>query len=344
MKIDFLAVNGSPMGQTFDTVWGKDGHIGVGGAELYMLTICEEWQKAGHQVRLYNNPRQSGVGPFEQLPVKAFNPAEDRDVLIGFRTLDQRFERAKGLRVWLSCDQYTTGDFKQYAQMAQKIVCISPHHQNYFAKAYGIFDTVAIDIPVRAVDYRDVAPYIEKIPLRCIFTSVPERGLDELFICWQEITKRVPDASLVVTSDYRLWNQPYPMNERFRNGSFKLQNVQFLGAVNRKRLIEEELKAEIFTYPCTYEELFCISCAEAQYAGAYPITSDCGALATTNMGTVIPGNPKEYEWMDRFIKEVTHYLTNRDDLVMATGLVHQRAHNRFYPETILNIWEEKVFG
>lgn len=344
MKIDFLAVNGSPMGQTLNTIWAKDGRVGVGGAELYMLTLCEEWHKKGHQVRLYNNPRQAGVGPFEQLPIKAFEPGEDRDVLIGFRTLDHRFEHAKGFKVWLSCDQFATGDFRQYAQMAEKIVCISPCHQNHFAKTYGIFDTVSIDIPVRAGDYTDIAPFIDKVPKRCLFSSVPERGLDELFICWQEIINRVPDASLVVTSDYRLWNQPYPMNDRFRNACFKLKNIQFLGAVPRQRLIEEELKAEIFTYPCTYEELFCISCAEAQYAGAYPITSDAGALATTNMGLIIPGNPKEYEWMDRFVEKVTHYLTHRDDLLMQNEVVHQKAHNRFHPETILSIWEEKVFG
>jgi glycosyltransferase involved in cell wall biosynthesis len=339
MKIDMLAVSGSPLHQTLASLWGKDGVVGIGGSEQYMLTLCEEWHKRGHQVRLYNDPRQQGVGPFEQCNINQFNPAEYRDALIGFRVLDWRFQQANaGKKIWLSCDQYATGDFKEFSKWASKVVCISPFHQKYFADTYDIFDTVSIDIPVRVQDYDAVD--VEKVVNRCIFTSVPGRGLDVLAVAWPEIVKQVPDASLVITSDYRLWNQPEALNEEFKAQFASLPNVQFLGAITRDRLIAEQKKAQILTFPCVYNELFCIAVSEAQYAGCFPITSDMGALATTNQGEVIPGNPKHFPWIARFVDRVVYLLQHPAELEGLQEGVKNAAEQLFSPDVIMPQWEK----
>lgn len=342
MKIDFLAVSGSPIGQTMETVWGKDGHIGVGGSELFMLTLCEEWTKAGHQVRLFNNPRKMGASPFPQFPVNAFVEGEDRDVLIGFRVLNENFARAKaGIKVWLSCDQYATGDFKTFHSWANKTVCISPFHAEYFAKRYDIFDAISLPIPVRVSDY--VGLPTDKISHRCLFSSVPDRGLDVLALVWPRIVGQVPDATLVITSDYRLWNQPHPNNDRHRQAFMRVPNVQFLGAVPRMRLLQEELKAEVMPYPCTYDELFCISVAEAQCAGVWPVTSDAGALSTTNLGTIINGDARNYAWIDQFVDEVVQQLTLESPANRAE-MIADKALAEFDPAHILTLWEQRVFN
>ena len=344
MKIDMLAVSGSPLGQTTETIWGKDGHIGVGGSELFMLTLCEEWQKAGHEVRLFNNPRKMGASPFPQYPVNAFREGEERDVLIGFRVLNESFARAKaGMKVWLSCDQYATGDFKQFHSWADKTVCISDFHAKYFADRYDIFDAVSIPIPVRMDDYVGIVD--KKVHQRCLFSSVPDRGLDILAIAWPRIVGQVPDASLVITSDYRLWNQPHPNNERHRQAFMRIPNVQFLGAVPRLRLLQEQMKAEIMPYPCCYEELFAIAVSEAEYAGIWPITSDIGALATTNLGTVIKGDARNYAWIDQFVAEtVKELLKDDDECEHRADLIHHWANIQFNPRDILDQWNREVFN
>ena len=344
MKIDFLAVSGSPVGQTFETIWGKDGHIGVGGSELFMLTLCEEWQKLGHAVRLFNNPRKMGASPFPQFPINAFQEGEDRDVLIGFRVLNESFARAKaGIKVWLSCDQYATGDFKQFHSWAHKTVCISDFHAKYFADHYDIFDTVSIPIPVRMSDYVGVVD--KKVHQRCLFSSVPDRGLDILAIAWPRIVGQVPEASLVITSDYRLWNQPHPNNDRHRQAFMRIPNVQFYGAIPRVKLLQEQMKAEIMPYPCTYSELFCIAVSEAQFAGCWPITSNAGALDTTNLGTVIKGDAKNYAWIDQFVTEtVTELQKSNEECEKRSSLVRIRAALAFDPEFILRRWDDEVFN
>src|SRR3990167_8366926 len=126
-----------------------------------------------------------------------------------------------------------------------------------------------------------------------IFCSVPNRGLSTLAMAYPRIKKEIPDASLVITSDYRLWGIPNAANEQYIRSFMGIDGVRFLGAIPRMEMVSEQLKADVQAYPCNYEELFCYSVAECQVAGAYPITSNIGALGTTNMGKLVGGNPLE---------------------------------------------------
>lgn len=339
MKIDILCNDGSPLGVTMKSIWGEDKRVGVGGAELVLLTLCEEWTKAGHEVTLFNDPKQRGVGPFDQEPIQYFDPLEDRDILIVFRSPNYRAIGAKGYRVWYSHDQQTTGNFTEFAGKVHKIVCVSKFHKDYFMTRYGVRDAVIIDNVVRTGDFTEK---VEKIPHRFLFSSVPKRGLDILLHLWPEIKSSFPEASLVITSDYRLWGAAYPLNEEFKLQSIGLKGVQFRGAIPRKQLIQENLAADLLAYPCTYEELFCICVGEAEVAGAYPITSGVGALPTTCNGVVIPGDPKTPAWQRAFLTEISKFLTNPDKEILREAS-RQGAIDRLNPANILRQWDEKVF-
>lgn len=343
MKIEILCRDGSPLGVTSASIYGEDGRIGVGGAELALLTMCEEWAKAGHEVILYNDPKHGSSRGFDQRSVSSFIPKDKRDVLITFRTPNPRSIEATGLKVWWSTDQYTIDNFKHFAPHMERIVCISPFHQEYFRATYQIHDTVSIDLPVRVQDYE--ASEVEKIPYRCLYSSVPDRGLMILHAAWPLIQREVPEATLVITSDYRLWGLPVAQNEKFRMRFLLHPNTSFLGAVKRLELVKEQLRAEVLTYPCTYEELFCYSVAEAQVAGAYPITTQTGALATTNMECQLPGSPHSPVWVDQYVGKVVEFLRRSpEDKRSASEQMRLAALERFNPVRILQEWDEKVFN
>jgi hypothetical protein len=341
MKIDILCSDGSPLRVTLATLLGNDpAQPGVGGSEYGLLTMCEAWVKAGHQVCLYNNPDFAG-SPFTQKRIDEFNPSEDRDVLIIFRSPNMRAVNAKGLKVWWSCDSHTTGSYSAFAAVVNKIVTISPHHSEFFKLTYGIMNTIDIDLPVRCWEYNQP---IEKVPYRCIFTSVPDRGLAEMMLCWPHIVRQVPEATLMVTSDYRLWGCGAARNEHHLHPFIGNTSARMLGAIKRPQLVEEELKADLFVYPCTFDEQFCISASEAQIAGAYPITSNFGALPTTNMGTVIDGDPRNPAWREQFIKVVVENLLDRHGLKLKQQDIQKKAVNRFGIERILEEWNKKIFA
>jgi len=352
MIIHFLVNDGSPRLVTAKSLWGVDDvppnerSVGVGGSEYAMITLCEEWTKRGDTVILYNDPKEYGASIFEQRPIAAFDVNEPRDVLINFRSPNPKTMNTHNcLKVWLSTDQMSVGDYRSFAGNVDKIVVISPRHAEYFKSEYGIQNATVIDIPVRVHDYDSVRndEKIDKIPKHLIFTSVPARGLDNLLRIYQRIQREVPDVSLTITSDYRLWGVG-ASNEHFRVRWMHISNVDFLGAVPRAQLIRENLKAQILLYPSNYDELFCVAVSEAQYAGAYPVTSATGALPTTNMGKVIglDANDVHNDWA--YVEEVVNLLNgNPDHLAMLQYQVYLKAKERFNPERIIKEWD-KVFG
>jgi glycosyltransferase involved in cell wall biosynthesis len=337
MRYDFLANDGSPLGIVYDDIYGQDGRVGVGGAELALLTLCEQLGKEGHSVRLYNDPRHVASNKyFEQFPLSAFSAQEDRDVLIIFRSPNDRSLAAECKKVWWSCDPQTMGDFRVFSKTVDKIVCISEFHKQKFESRYGITNAQVIDLPIRISDYDNLLP---KIPYKVLFSSVPDRGLQTMEGIWPLIKDNVPDAELTITSDYRLWGHG-AQNEAHRLRYSRLKGIRFLGAVPRHNLIEEQLSASVLAYPCSFEELFCIAVAEAEVAGCAAITSDMGALQTTNMYQRIPGVLDSPLWKRAFAEAVINELLNpnlelRED-------VRLRARQRFDPENITRIWKEQI--
>lgn len=345
MKIDILCNDGSPIGVTVKDIWGKGRRgIGVGGAELALLTMCEEWYKRGYEVTLYNNPLEANASPFEQRPINTFDRNASRDVLIVFRSPNPRAYNAKGYHVWWSCDQYTRGNFRAFGMAMEKIVTISPFHARFFAEHYGLDGerVVDIDLPVRVEDYDARSEGVERQPYKVIFTSVPDRGLRYLADMWPQLVARFPELSLTITSDYRLWGAA-PLNQQHIRRWMRHKNIRYLGAIPREQLLVEQLSADVHLYPCSYEELFCISVAESSVAGTFPVSSTVGALATTNMGVRVEGHPQDAGFAERFIKAVEQLLADRERLESNRIELMDMARRRFHPGRIVEQWEEKVF-
>jgi glycosyltransferase involved in cell wall biosynthesis len=337
LKIDILCTDGSPIGVIPPDIYGR----GVGGAELALMSWAETMANRGHNVTVYNDPTATGDYSGCNYVNKAdFNPAGSRDVFILFRSPNPLLRTVKaGYKIHWSCDQFTIGDFgRDIFPWVDKVVCISPYHVAYHRGRYGIeAERIGyIDLGVRLGDYGD--PMGQKITGRCIFCSVPDRGLDILRSVWPQIKRQAPGASLVITSDYRLWGNASPNNHRHRLDWIDEPDVTFLGKVERARLVQEQQAAVCQPYPCTYEELFCISAAECQVSGATPVTSTVGALKTTNeFGYSRDGVPASYEFKEWFVSKVIEMLNKPFDSVMI-----EKARKRFSWQRICQQWERLI--
>lgn len=199
-----------------------------------------------------------------------------------------------------------------------------------------------IDCGVRLSDYE---AKVDRIPGRLIYCSVPDRGLVVLHKAWPIIKAAVPSATLVITSDYRLWGLPAG-NQNHRLAWAGLPGVDFLGAVPRGQLCRLQQQADIMAYPCTDEELFCISVAECQVAGAVPVTPNIGALATTNQFGIVMKEPVNSGGFPAiYARQVIRLLTS------AAASVEQKrqtmmanARSRFRIERIAEQWESVLRG
>ncbi len=342
MRIDLICNDGSPLGVIPEDIYGR----GVGGAELAMLSLMETFAARGHEVRVFNDPRDPGEHKgVMMLSRKAWENRLPRDVLIIFRSPNPlvRFEDVLRDRVvWWSTDQYTVGQFKSLAEKVNKCVTISGFHANYFINTYGIpKEKIAIlDLGVRLADYQS-GTWPDKIRNRLIFTTVPDRGLQVLHAAWPLIRREVEDATLVITSDYRLWGLTTPNNHYHRLAWAGAEGVQFLGRIPRMALVKEQMQAEVLAYPSTYDELFCLAVAEAAVAGALPVTSTRGALPETNdHGILMAGEPTDPRYVSSFVSRIVSLLTDERSYLAERALrMSVAARQRFDWNRIAKRWE-----
>lgn len=337
-RIDIVCSQGSPIGIVPTDVEDR----GIGGAELALVSFAEVMARRKHVVQVYNNPKRPGVyDDVNYLPLSAYNAGEQRDVLIVFRTPFAHLQSSRaGVKIFWSCDQFTTGNFKTAIfPFVDKIVTISPYHSNYFRQVYGADEAKLVDIGlgVRTWEYDASIP---KIPGRMIFCSIPDRGLTILRQCWDEILDHNPEASLIITSDYRLWDPSFgPGNHPHRLAWVGARNVEFIGMVPRHELVKLQSQAVLFPYPCIYEELFCISVAECQVAGCVPITSTSGALETTNIfGDKLAGDPKTNTWQRAFVDRIRFFLSSETTAGRAE-ICRSTANGQFDWNIIALMWE-----
>lgn len=345
MKIGVWANDGSPLGITYDDIYARNGRIGIGGAELALFTVLEGLAKRGHEVVLFNNPEKlTKDWEVQQAHHNQFHLYKDYfDTFVVFRSPAPIINYIKSKKkVWWSTDQATVGNFKAFSQKMDNLVLISQTHADSFWARYRIRETSKLkvdilDLPVRTEEYKHI---FEKEPNHFIYTSVPDRGLSFLLFLWPKIKKEIPEAKLSITSDYRLWGNMHPGNNHWKDSVETLEGIDFLGAIPREQLVELQLKADMLLYPCIYEELFCIACAEAQVAGAFPITSNFGALKTTNTTSGLLGHPKKDEFRKDFLDKVVYMSRNRKELEKERVNMIVSSTERFSLDTILNKWEE----
>ena len=337
-KIDLLATHGSPLKVIPPDIYGH----GVGGSELAMMTLMQTFAERGHKVRVYNDPKIAGeYDGVEYLYRSHYNPREERDILIVFRSPSPLLLSSvvKKMKVWWSTDQMTIGNYAELAKKVDYCVTISSYHTKYHMAHYGIPAEKIhhLDLGVRVKDYDQK---VEKVPIRMVFCSVPSRGLKILHAAWPLIRRQAPKATLVITSDYRLWGAGGGVS-RHRLDWVGVEGVTYLGKIPRRELIKYQMEAEVLPYPCIYEELFCLSVAECQVAGAMPITTPIGALKSTNQfGVKISGNPQTPRFVEEFSERVAALVTTeRQFLEARRASMIVAAKTRFDWHVIAEKWE-----
>ena len=197
-----------------------------------------------------------------------------------------------------------------------------------------------IDLGVRD-EYGSLSE-VEKTNSLGIFCSVPSRGLNILYGMWPTLQREIPDIRLIITSDFRLWGEWGAGNHQHRLMWSDTSNVDFVGKVDRLELVKYQLASEILLYPCTYEELFCVSVAECSVAGAYPLTSSKGALIDTNRwGTIIEGDPESPDFTANFVARAVSLLTKeRPFLKEQQEFMAEEARKQFSWKRIAEEWYE----
>lgn len=145
-----------------------------------------------------------------------------------------------------------------------------------------------------------------------IFSSFANRGLKVVLEMWPEIRQLTQNkATLEIYSDvdHEWTNTNYP--EEIKSiktmlGQYHKMNdqngIRYKGWVDKNTLAQAWIKADVWLYPCTFVETFCMTALEAAASRTLVITNDLGALQNTaKNGLIIPGDASTSDWKTKAI-------------------------------------------
>jgi glycosyltransferase involved in cell wall biosynthesis len=304
---------------------------GVGGSETYIIEMARHIQKRGdYQVVVFCNTPDQRTDTFEG---------------VEFRHLNQ-YTAFIGAHYVKHCivsrfSEYLPVTFKGHVENAylvvhdltpsgvvipvdpklKKVFCLTEWHVDYFTQIYPELRAITepfyygIDMDRFAKDV-----LVQKVPYQFIYSSFPNRGLLPLLQMWPQIVTRQPQASLDIFADVNgTWVNNVAgdqmkviraLLEQYKSRPGGL-NITYHGWVSKATLAAAWQKADIWFYPCTFMETFCLTALEAAMSKTLVITNDLAALQNTaaeGRAVIVPGDPTTNEWKNAALKQVFSYM------------------------------------
>lgn len=278
-------------GPTFET-WGPEDvkSKGLGGSEEAVVYLSKELVKLGWCVDVYSNcsePGQyDGVNYFN---FWTFSKDIPYDIFVGWRNseyIELANENSKKF-LWLHDVQKAEYYTPERIAKIYKIICLSKWHRDnlpeipdekFFLSRNGIVQS----------DF-SMAGRLPRDPLKCIYASSPDRGLDILLEIWPKIKARTKDATLHIFYGFTHTYDKLHANrvkmiaykEHILSEVKKLDGVIYHGKVGHAELHEHFMSAGLWLYPTHFTEISCITAMKAQAAGMIPVTMTIAALDET---------------------------------------------------------------
>ncbi len=187
-------------------------------------------------------------------------------------------------------------------------------------------------------------------PYRMIYTSSYDRGLVYLLNMWVGIKKEVPNAELHCFYGWILYdivhaNNPARMKWKSQVQEMMRQDgITDHGRVGHAQLKEEFLKSGIWAYPCSFEEISCISAMKSQSFGSVPVVTDYAALReTVQFGVKVPVDITTPEGQETYKKELIVMLKDPKKQELIRKDMMPWAQKKFLWSGVAQQWKE-IFG
>jgi UDP-glucose:(glucosyl)LPS alpha-1,2-glucosyltransferase len=201
-----------------------------------------------------------------------------------------------------------------------------------------VIDTPSTPIPVTKKD--------AGAPIRLVYTSTPQRGLDILVPVFVELCKKYDNIQLDVFSSFDIYGW-VGADAGFAD-VFKIcrehPKIIYHGTQSNEVVRKHLESAHIFAYPSTWLECNSRSLIEAMSAKLICVHSDYGGLVDTSgsMTCMYPYFQNPNAHAARFYTELDNIISNYEERFDVydnyTSFVKQYADMRFNPATLASKW------
>ena len=301
---------------------------GVGGSETYIIETARYIQKSGQfDVVVFCNCSENET--FEGVEYKHLNDfyqfINENKVhsCIVSRFSEYLPVAFRGLteNVYLVVHDLTpSGIVIPIDAKLKNIFCLTEWHVGYMNERFPSLSNITVPFYYGIDTNKFLIKETDKIiPYNFIYSSFPNRGLLPLLQMWPEIYKKYPSATLNIYSDVNgTWVNnvvPEQMKEvRKLLFNYKHMNINYHGWVDKQTLANAWVTSDIWFYPCTFMETFCLTALEAAITRTFAITNDLAALQNTvgNRGAVIKGDASTKEWQEQALETLFYYMDEKN--------------------------------
>lgn len=264
--------------------------LGLGGSEIAVAQIAHALVNFGHYVFVSGQVQNEHYGGVQWVGTEdlLLNHHDTFDIIIAVNYIHAAVEfkdwRAKKV-FWAHNTDYhpwykgqELEEHEQYLEWFDQFVCLTEWHKNRWSTRWNIKPD-KIKIIGNGIDTDTFIGGPAKKKNRFIWSSAPERGLEELLNYWPNIRYNIPDATLdIFTPSYAL-GQLESIADKL--DVLRSHGVHLHGNMSQEQLHRAMLEAEYWFYLTNYEETYCITALEMQYARVLPIVTNVAALSET---------------------------------------------------------------
>lgn len=208
----------------------------------------------------------------------------------------------------------------------KNIFCLTKWHCKTIQTMFPVFSDLITDfnygIDIDTFENIKHINGIQKQPFKFIYSSFAHRGLLPLLQMWPKIIAKYPQAVLHIHCDI---NHPWVLNVRpdemnliktllteYQTDNQKY-HIIYEGWTTTEKLMTNWLSSDVWFYPCTFLETFCLTAFEAAASKTLAITTPLAALEETvgDRGILIEGDAYTTEWQDKALQQLFNILDNQ---------------------------------
>lgn len=320
---------------------------GVGGSETYIIEMARYIQRSeSFQVFVFCNTPNGIEETFEgvrYVPLTAYpqfiHTTYVKHVLVSrfSEYLPLTFKGFTENVYFVAHDLTPSGVVIPKDLKLKRIFCLTEWHVSYFINIFP--DLAAITVPFYyGIDNKfkcldasmspstidnnnknNQHPSLQKIKNKFIYSSFPNRGLLQLLQMWPTIYDTHPTSTLHIYADvnHKWSNEVEPEKMAAIKQLLEMYDaanhgygIHYHGWVDKHVLAESWMSADIWFYPCTFMETFCLTALEAASSNTLCVTNDLAALQNTvgNRGVIVPGDATTIEWQREALAALLHIM------------------------------------
>lgn len=203
----------------------------------------------------------------------------------------------------------------------KKILLLSDYHKQFFDSMFPSL----VDLTEKfeyGIDLDAMKERHKKVPYRFIYSSFANRGLLYLLQMWRRIRERFPTAELYIHCDVdNAWlnSMDSEQMQSIKSLLFDLKHegIVYKGWTSKLELYETWKTADVWFYPTTFLETFCLTALEAALSKTLAVSFPIGSLVETvgNRGLLMNKNVTIPEGQEDILKELFWILDEKNVIV-----------------------------